>query len=134
MALLVRCWRCGGEDATMLVILSDERCSDSLQRSLCARCGGMLRVWLSDGGRGEVVGTPGPVKDERRLSEDRVPSAEIDLDELMADGRAVGHLPKHPRSTESWSDSERTSKDGSSSPPVASKLHYMLPTWPSERY
>ena len=89
---------------------------------LCARCGDHLRVWLSDGGRGDRVGMPGAEKVEHGLFEDHAEGEEIEGDELMADGRVIGLLPKHPLLTESRQDSERASKDGSSSPPVASTL------------
>lgn len=81
---------------------------------LCARCGDLLRSWMLE--------MPGPVKDERGLFEDHAEGESVDLDELMADGRVVGYLPKHPHVTESRQDSDGSAEDGSSSPPVASKL------------
>lgn len=83
---------------------------------LCARCGETLRVWLEGG----EDGMPGAEKVEHGMFEDHAPREEIEMVELMADGRVIAVIPKAPLLTESWQDAESAAKDGSSSPPVAS--------------
>lgn len=120
---------CGGEVSFVSgydMSFGRSRYPDMLLLKLCARCGGALWAWLEGLGEEGGEGMPGPVKDQRRLCEDRVPSEEIESDELMADGIRIAVIPKHPHSTESRTDrrpSPETASDRlSRSPRVASKL------------
>lgn len=97
---------------------------------LCARCGGVLRAWLDGLGELAETGMPGArdggIGDERGLFEDHAEGEGIKADELRADGRVIGYLPKHPVRTESRTDQEpspETAAAPSSSPPVASTLY-----------
>lgn len=126
---MARCSRCGEFiewDEGLFISTRSVRRSDSDMRRLCARCGGALRAWLELRREEGMAGMPGPDGLRHGMFEDHDPREEIEVDELMADGRAIGHLPKHPHVTESRTDrrpsGETSSHDDSSSPPVASKL------------
>lgn len=100
---------------------------------LCARCGETLRAWLED----VREGMPGAEKVEHGMFEDHAPREEIDWGRVKGEFSDQFLPPKHPTVTESRTDrrpSPETAADGSSSPPVASKSWYLLPTWSKELY